>query len=165
MMCRRYLTSSSCNAPCRPSSDSSDCNVSNLSTFLYSMAPFSTTKGNKPIRIPGICYYLRMLFGSHRCCSSFVSRREYSGIPFAKQSRSLRQNSSRLADSPIPVRYLATIRPEALKPLRPDYGKTAQFFRSIRREKQASRQWAMGYLQFLMMGDSSFRQPITRIRE
>ena len=50
-------------------------------------------------------------------------------IPFAKKSRSLRQNSSQWADSPIRIHYRATIRPEAPKQPPPDYGKTTQFFR------------------------------------
>ena len=124
-----------------------------------------TAKENMPTRLRAICYYLRVLFGSHHWCSSFVSHRDCSGIPFAKQSRSPRQNSSRSTDSPIRIPYRATMRPRAPKQLRLDYGKTVQFFRPIRPEKPASSRWAMGSLQFRPKVDFSFRQPITRIRE
>jgi hypothetical protein len=128
-------------------------------------ASCSTTKGSSQTRTRATCYYLRLFFGPHYWCSCFVWRRKFLGIPFAKKSRWLRQNSSQWADSPIRIHYRATIRPEAPKQPPPDSGKTTQFFHPIRREKQASQQWAKGYLQFLTKSDSSFRQPITRIRE
>ena len=80
----------------------------------------STTKANSQTRVPAIYYYLRVLFGSHHWCSPFVSSRECLGIPFAKQSRPLRQNSRRFEDSLIRIRYRIIIRPEAPKQLRPD---------------------------------------------